>query len=140
MEVEGVKSFRMHDGTVLLVFRDHLDSSMRCWPLPTLFSRMQPREDQNNAITYNVGTSPPSPTTSDCGDNWRETSLASLDECMQEIEALAQRHGLPLVAFPLHRDLQRMRLDLLRNSGIQAQDAASLLVRTRAALLLWGDV
>ena len=113
---------------------------MRCWPLPTLFSRMQPREDPNNAITYNVGTSPPSPTTSCCADNWRESSVASLDECMQEIEALAQRHGLPLVAFPLHQDLQRMRLDVLWNSDIQAQDVASLLVRTRAALLLWGDV
>ena len=140
MEVDGVRSFRLHDGTVLLVFRDHLDTSMRCWPLPTLFSRMQPREHTNTAITCNVFTSPPSPTTSGCGDNWRESSVASLDECMQEIEALAQRHGLPLVAFPLHQDLQRMRLDVLWNSDIQAQDAASLLVRTRAALLLWGDV
>ena len=140
MEVDGVRSFRLHDGTVLLVFRDHLDTSMRCWPLPTLFGRMQPREHTNTAITCNVLTSPPSPTTSGCGDTWRESSVASLDECMQEIEALAQRHGLPLVAFPLHQDLQRMRLDVLWNSDIQAQDAASLLVRTRAALLLWGDV
>ena len=113
---------------------------MRCWPLPTLFSRMQPRGDPNTAVTYNVGTSPPSPATSGCADNWRESSVASLDQCMEEIEALAQRHGLPIVAFPLHQDLQRMRLDVLWNSDIEAQDAASLLVRARATLLLWGDV
>ena len=43
MEVAGVRSIHLHDGTVLLVFDDSMATSMRCWPLETLFRRSMVR-------------------------------------------------------------------------------------------------
>ena len=140
MEVEGVRSFRLDDGTVLLVFRERLDSAMRCWPLPTLFRRMQHEGHRDDAIRYLVRRSPPSPGSSDRENSWRESSLAAVDECLAGLRGLAERHRLPLAVFPIYQDLQRMRLDVLWNSDTRAQDVASLTMQTRAALMLWGNV
>lgn len=132
MQVAGVRSLHLPDGSVLLVLDDNLSSSMRCWPLRALFGGMQNHEDRTNAVR-----SPSSPVTCDSSDDWRREYLNSIADCMREIEALARKHKLPLVAFPLHQILDRMRLDLLWNADLPLEDAASLLLQTRAALMLW---
>ena len=135
MQVQGVRSIRLPDGSVLLLFEDNLNSSMRCWPLRTLFGRRQDHEDGDNAVGF-----PPSPATSDSRDDWRREHLNSIADCMREVEALAHKHKLPLAAFPFHQILDRMRLDLLWNADLPPEDSASLVLQTRAALMLWTNV
>lgn len=135
MEVQGIRAIRLHDGSVLLLFEENLNSSIRCWPLRTLFGRVQQHEDLRDALT-----SPSSPAMSDSEDDWRRQSLNSVTDYIREIETLARKHVLPLSAFPLHEALVRLKLDLLWNSDLPLEDAASLLLQTRAALMLWTDV
>ena len=59
---------------------------------------------------------------------------------MRQIEALACRHHLPLASFPVYGELDLLKSDLLWNSDAQPEDAASLLMQTQAALILWNDV
>ena len=134
MEIPGVRAIHLQDGSVLLLFDDSMASSMRCWPLDTWFRR--------TPVQFAVDSgalSPPSPGTPEFED-WRRRYLESVADCMRQIEALACRHHLPLASFPVYGELDLLKSDLVWNSDAQPEDAASLLMQTQAALILWNDV
>ena len=134
MEVAGVRSIHLHDGTVLLVFDDSMATSMRCWPLETLFRRSMVRVSVDTGCDSDTQVS----VETDCED-WRRRYVDSVTDCMRQIEDLARKHHLPLSSFPVYGQLELMKGDLLWNAYTQPEDAASLLMQVHAALILWRD-